>query len=253
MGTKAHYEDAGYYTATYADRTDDVAFYVARATARGGAVLELGCGNGRITLPLARAGLDVTGVDLSKPMLDDLRAHLAREDAAVRRRVSLRRGDMRKVRLKRRFRTVACPFNAFLHLYERPDVEAFLARAAAHLEPRGRLIFDVSIPEPEELSRNPDRLHRVPAFDYPGVGKVKYGERFEYERLRQLLFVSMEFEPVDPRHAGFRTPLVHRQFFPRELEALLHYNGFTIEERIGDFDGPPTEETATLALVCKRR
>lgn len=252
-GTAAHYEDPGYYAATYADRTDDVAFYVARTAARGGSVLELGCGNGRITLPIARAGLSITGVDLSKPMLDDLRTRLAAEDEAVRRRVTVRRGDMRKARVGERFRTVICPFNALLHLYERVDVEQFLARVAEHLEPKGRLIFDVSIPEPEELARNPERLHKVPAFDYPGVGKVKYGERFEYERLRQLLFVSMEFEPVAKGHDAFVTPLVHRQFFPRELEALLHYNGFAIEEQVGDFAGPPSEETATLAIIAKLR
>ena len=191
-------------------------------------MLELGCGNGRITLPLARAGLDVVGVDLSKPMLDDLRTRLRAEPEDVRARVRVRRGDMREVKTGRRFRTVICPFNAFLHLYEREDVERCLARVAAQLEPRGRFVLDVSIPEPEELARNPERLHKVPPFDYPGVGRVKYGERFEYERLRQLLFVSMEFEPTDKAQPAFRTPLVHRQFFPRELEALLHYNGFAI-------------------------
>lgn len=252
-GTSAHYEDPGYYAATYADRADDVAFYVARTAARGGTVLELGCGNGRITLPIARTGLAITGIDLAAPMLADLRVRLAAEPPEVRRRVTLRRGDMRRARLKQRFRTVICPFNAFLHLYERLDVEQCLARVAEHLEPRGRFILDVSIPEPEELARKPEQLHRVPAFDYPGVGKVKYGERFEYERLRQLLFVSMEFEPIDKKHAAFRTPLVHRQLFPRELEALLHYNGFAVEEQIGDFVGPATEETSTLALICKRR
>jgi SAM-dependent methyltransferase len=252
-GTSAHYEDPGYYAATYVDRKDDVAFYVTRCASRGGSVLELGCGNGRITLPLARAGLDVVGVDLSKPMLADLRTRLRAEPEAVRARVQLRRGDMRKARTARRYRTVICPFNAFLHLYERVDVEQCLARVTEQLEPRGRFVFDVSIPEPEEMARDPERLHKVPPFDYPGVGRVRYGERFEYERLRQLLFVSMEFEPTDKTHAAFRTPLVHRQFFPRELEALLHYNGFAIEELVGDFTGPPTEKTATLAFVCKRR
>jgi len=250
-GTAAHYEDPGYYSATYADRADDVAFYVARVAARGGEALELGCGNGRITLPIARAGLSITGVDLSRAMLDDLRERLKLEDRSVRQRVALRLGDMRAVRLRRRFRTVICPFNALLHLYERVDVEQFLARVTGHLERRGRLIFDVSIPEPEELARKPQQLHRVPAFDYPGVGKVRYAERFEYERLRQLLFVSMEFEPTAKANPPFQTPLVHRQFFPRELEALLHYNGFAIEEQIGDFAGPPSETTSTLALVCK--
>lgn len=268
-GTSAHYEDPAYYQATYLRRTEDVAFYVERARRCGGAVLEVGCGNGRITLPVARAGVSITGVDLSAPMLADLRVRLRAEPAEVRARVALRRADMRTMRVPatvtsggalegapvqatRRFRAVFCPFNTLLHLYERVDVERFLARVKAHLEPRGRLVLDVSIPEPEELARDPGKPHRVPPFKYPGVGRVRYAERFDYDRLRQILFVGMEFEPVDGR-PPFATPLAHRQFFPRELEALLHYNGFAIEEEVGDFAGPPTQTTATLALVCRVR
>jgi SAM-dependent methyltransferase len=251
-GTSAHYEDPAYYRATYEKRTGDVAFYVARCTARGGRVLEIGCGNGRITLPLARAGLAVTGLDLSRPMLADLRAALKAEPPEVEGRVHLVRGDMRSARVPGRFHTLICPFNAFLHLYQREDVERFLARVREHLAPRGRFLFDVSIPEPEELARKPEKPHRVPPFKYPGVGKVRYAERFDYDRLRQILFVSMEFEP----QAGgepFVTPLAHRQFYPRELEALLHYNRFAIEEEIGDFQGAPNEFTSTLAYVCRPR
>lgn len=251
-GTAAHYEDPAYYEATYRRRAEDVAFYVERATRARGVVLEVGCGNGRITLPIARAGRDVVGVDLSAAMLGDLRARLRAEPAEVRDRVKVARADMRRMRLGRRFRLVICPFNAFLHLYERVDVERFLARVHEHLEPRGRFVVDVSIPEPEELARDPEKPHRVPPFKYPGVGKVRYAERFDYDRLRQVLFVSMEFEPVGGGEP-FATPLAHRQFFPRELEALLHYNGFAIEETVGDFEGGPTQTTSNLALVCKAR
>jgi len=91
-GTRAHFEDADYYTQTYADRTDDVAFYVEAGVRAGGPVLEYGVGNGRIAIPLARRGVEVVGVDLSPPMLRDLRARLAREPAG-RDRVD-RRGEL---------------------------------------------------------------------------------------------------------------------------------------------------------------
>lgn len=261
-GTSAHYEDPAYYEAAYRRRTEDVAFYVERARRCGGAVLEVGCGNGRITLPVARAGVPIVGVDVSAAMLSDLRVRLRAEPAEVRQRVALRRADMRTMRVPPpggersaatgRFREVFCPFNTLLHLYQRVDVERFLARVKAHLAPRGRLVLDVSIPEPEELARDPEKPHRVPPFKYPGVGRVRYAERFDYDRLRQILFVGMEFEPLDGS-PPFATPLAHRQFHPRELEALLHYNGFAVEEELGDFQGPPTATTATLALVCRVR
>ena len=165
-GSLAHYEDPAYYTKTYSSRVDDVRYYAALASAcaeaRRGPVLEYGCGNGRITLPMARTGASVVGVDLSAPMLADLRARLREEPPEVRRRVTLRRGDMRAARIGRRFALVVCPFNAFLHLYTRRDVEGFLARAREHLTPRGELVFDVSVPAPAELARDPARTRASP-------------------------------------------------------------------------------------------
>lgn len=249
-GTTAHYEDPAYYQKTYADRTDDVRFYVREAKRIGGPVLEYGCGNGRISLELARAGLEVIGVDLSDTMLADLRARLKGEPPDVRARVTVKRGDMRALKLRRKVPLVICPFNAFLHLYTREDVERFLARTREHLAPRGRLVFDVSMPEASELARPASRLYRTRPFVYPGVGRVRYGERFDYDPLRQILFVNMEFEPMSGSEA-FATPLAHRQFFPQELEALLHYNGFVTERIVGDFQGEPDRETQTLAYVAK--
>lgn len=251
-GSCAHYEDPAYYDKTYARRSNDVAFYVELAKTARGSVLEYGCGSGRMTIPMARAGARVTGVDLSAPMLAKLKSALAGEDAETKKRVTLKQGDMRETKLRSKHALVICPFNAFLHLYTREDVERFLARVRAHLAPGGRFVFDVSIPDPEELSRKPERLCRTPPFVYPGIGRVRYGERFDYEPLRQVLFISMEFEP-ESGAAAFMTPLAHRQFFPRELEALLHYNGFAIEKELGDFDGKPTHESRMLVIFATPR
>ena len=257
-GTSAHYEDPAYYTKTYQARVEDVRFYVDLAETAGGPVLEYGCGNGRISIPAARAGAKLTGVDLSAPMLADLRARLREEPEDVRARLTLRRGDMRTLRLKQRFPLVICPFNAFLHLYTRPDVERFLARAREHLTPKGQLVFDVSVPEPEELARDPERAFSTPRFRYPNPDgsagpTVRYAERFDYDKIRQVLFVAMEFAPVDGSDP-WMTPLAHRQFYPQELEALLHYNGFEITERYGDFfRSPLATHSATMVVCCRAR
>lgn len=138
---RAHFEDADYYTHTYAERTEDVAFYVEAGVRSGGPVLEYGIGNGRIAIPLARRGVEVAGVDLSRPMLADLRARVAKEPPAVRApRARARRRHGARARLGERFALVTCPFNTALHLYERRDVEAWLARVREHLTPRGELL-----------------------------------------------------------------------------------------------------------------
>jgi SAM-dependent methyltransferase len=257
-GTSAHYEDPAYYAKTYRSRVEDVRYYVDLAAHAGGPVLEYGCGNGRVTLPMARAGAEVVGVDLSAPMLADLRAQLRDEPPEVRERVTVRRGDMRSFRAGRRFPLVICPFNAFLHLYTRPDVERFLAGVRAHLTARGELVFDISIPEPEELARDPGRAFAAPRFRYPGEGgrpgpMVRYAERFDYDKLRQVLFVAMEFTPEGGAEP-WMTPLAHRQFYPQELFALLHYNGFTVTEQHGDFFRSPLAATSHhLILHCRAR
>ena len=103
VGSNAHYEDPDYYTSSYKRRIDDVQFYVELARRRGGPVLELGIGNGRVALPIARHGIEVFGVDRSAPMLADLRERATGEPAEVRARIGWRRADMRSVRLGRRF------------------------------------------------------------------------------------------------------------------------------------------------------
>lgn len=253
VGSAAHYEDPAYYAQTYRSREEDVAYYLAHATRSGGPVLEIGVGNGRIALPIARAGIEVTGIDASAPMLNDLRARLKAEPEAVQKRVRLRRGDMRKLRLGRRFQSVYCTFNTALHLYTRPDVEAFLARAREHLAPDGELVVDLSMPIADDLARDPNRAYRAPRFRHPTAGMVRYEEYFDYDPVRQILFVSMSFEPVDGQPA-FVTPLAHSQFYPREWEALLHYNGFEATALYGDFlGGPLTRLSETMIWHAKKR
>lgn len=254
-GARAHFADPVYYTAAYADRTADIDYYVGLATEADCSVLEYGCGNGRIALPLARLGLPVTGVDHSPAMLADFRRRLRQEPADVRGRVTLRRGDMRAVQLGRRYGLVLCTFNTLLHLYTRRDMERFCAGVLQHLRPGGRFVFDVSLPDPVELGRDPLRPYHSPRFRHASTGQVvRYSECFEYEPLSQILEIRMRFEPKHRPEDHWSTPLTHRQFFPQELEALLHYNGLRIETVHADYGpGPPDRQTQMLAYQCAAR
>jgi len=173
--------------------------------------------------------------------------------------VKLRRGDMRKVELGTRFPLVISPFNTLLHLYTREDVERWLARVQQHLLPNGELVFDVTMPIPHDLARRPDLAYHTPSFVHPTEGRVSYHEYFDYDRVRQILFVSMCFARQDKgkrKGSGssgdtertFMTPLAHRQFFPREIEALLHYNGFAVTKVSGDFSGGPLVQDSDVMV-----
>jgi SAM-dependent methyltransferase len=253
-GSRAHYEDPTYYTATYRRRIDDVQYYVTQATRTGGPMLEYGVGNGRVALPVARHGVHVTGVDHSRAMLGDLRQRIRLERDDVRARMQLRLGDMRAARLKTRFPLVVCPFNAALHLYTRVDVERFLARVHAHLTPSGTFIVDLAVPSFIDLMRDPARPFRGANFRHPTRDEVvRYTERFDYDCIRQVLFVTTDLEPVGKPEQAWQVPLAHRQFFPQEWEALLHYNGFAVDDVFGDFYGGPLTRTSDVMVWHARR
>src|SRR5690554_907147 len=98
---------AEYYDhVTSSGKRQDVAFFVEMAQAAGGAVLEIGCGTGRVLIPTARTGVSITGFDLSTAMLNVCRRRLAQEPEAVQARVQLVQGDMRDFDLGRTFALV---------------------------------------------------------------------------------------------------------------------------------------------------
>ncbi len=234
-GTSSPYQDTDYYTDTYKARVDDVAYYVAVARDLGGPVLEYGTGNGRIALPLARAGIDVVGLDASPTMLQSFRAALREEIAEVAARVSLAEGDMRTLKLGRKFPVVFATFNTALHLYSVQDTIEFLARVREHLEPGGTFVCDLSVPVLGDLLRDPNKSQAVPPFRHPRVGRVKYREYFDYDALTQVLAVRTTFEPMNGKDAPFEQLLTHRQFFPKEWEAYLVFAGFEGLRVYGDF------------------
>jgi SAM-dependent methyltransferase len=252
FGSLAHYADPAYYDLTYRQRKQDVQFYcqLARSAEH---VLEYGCGNGRITLPMARAGAAVTGVDLSKPMLNDFAQRLSNEHATVRERIRLQHADMRKFATTERYPLILAPFNTLLHLYEPAECLEFLARVHEHLADGGRFVFDVSLPQPADLGRAANKRLRAPDFVHPSTGEsFEYYERFEYDPIRQLLVVWMEFVPKDGQ-PGFTIPLSHRQFYPQEIKALLLTSGFVDVSFTSDFSAEaPGGYTDSLVIECRK-
>ncbi|MEO0324196.1 MAG: class I SAM-dependent methyltransferase [Myxococcota bacterium] len=254
-GSESHYRDAAYYDQAYRRRQRDREWYVAFAQERlapGARILELGCGTGRIGLALAEAGFSVLGVDAMAPMLARAEARRAKRPRRVRERLAFVRGDLRRVRLGERFDLVISPFNVFMHLYERRDVEQALATVAAHARRGARFAFDVLLPDPVSLGRDPERVYRVGHVSRSGV-RYRYRERFCWDPMAQVQHVDLAFLGVeDPTDFELQT-LTHRHFFPRELEALLHYNGFAIERHEGDWDGEALAPFHESQVIVARR
>lgn len=255
VGSEAHYEDGRYYDQAYRRRRHDVRFYTDLAVRSGGAVLELGVGTGRVAFAIAKAGIDIVGVEPMAPMLERAAERAAQLPRATADRIELRHGSLERLRLRRRFPLVIAPFNVWMHLYTREQLERGFATVRHHLQPGGRFVFDVLLPDPVSMARNPARRYRGGEVPHPrGETKYRYSEYFSYDPMTQIETTIMDFEHPTKKSESFCTPLTQRQFFPAELEALLHYNGFVVESHTGDFTGKPiTAATESQVVVAKLR
>ncbi|MCI0652724.1 MAG: hypothetical protein L0Z55_12670, partial [Planctomycetes bacterium] len=186
------------------------------------------------------------------------RRRAAQLEPAARARTRFLLGDLTRVRLRRRFPLVIAPFNVFMHLYTRSEFLAALATARAHLARGGDLAFDVRMPQPAELARDPERWYPARPYVHPADGRrYSYREAFRYDPVTQIQTIKMESRALAPPRRRRSVLLAHRQYFPVELEALLAAGGFSIAARCGDFFGAPltaeSESQILLATPARRR
>jgi SAM-dependent methyltransferase len=239
---------ADYYDASplVANRKQDLAFYLETAAASRGPVLELGCGTGRIAIPIAESGLRVSGLDISRKMLE--RAEQKRSALAPERRDLLRlmHGDMTSFELRERFPLIIIPFRPFQHLLSVAAQLRCLNCARRHLADGGRLVMDFFQTDAARM-HDPKFLeaHFVAEYEMPAARKVRLFERIAaFHRAEQGNDVEMAFEVTEPgghvdRHVFAFT---FRYFFRYEVEHLLARCGFRLVETFGDFDRSPLQD-----------
>jgi len=230
-----------YYDAAYAAMDlADAPFYVDLAKESGGPVLEIGCGTGRVLLPTAREGVEIHGVDNSAPMLATLKENLAREDAAVRNRVTLHAGDMREFRLNRKFPLVTIPFRPMQHMFTVADQVSALKSAAAHVAAGGILAFDVFYPKVDvsQVRIGEERLEVEwsPA-SHPEAVIRRYVRTESVDKIAQNYGVTFIFrtyrngqrtsEETDALKMSYYTyPHLRALFLLAGLETLAEYSSF---------------------------
>jgi len=237
----------------------DVAFYVEMARAASGAVLEIGCGTGRILIPMAKAGARVTGLDASSAMLAVCRDALAAQPENLQNRVTLVKGDMRAFDLRRQFELVVIPFRPFQHLLTVDDQLACLAAIHRHLVPGGKLVLDIFNPSIPHLAPNESTppLPEEPEFTLPDGRRVT-------RRIRMLgrdLFrqtQQVEFSYIVTHPDGCEERVVQRSetryLFRFEAEHLLARSGFDVEDLFADYDKSPygSKYPGELIFVARR-
>jgi len=191
------------------------------ALAGQGRALEFAIGTGRVAVPLSEQGISVTGIELSAPMVDELRTKVDADQIPVV------IGDMATTQVPGEFTLVYLVFNTISNLLTQSEQVACFRNAARHLSPGGRFVIELWVPE----------LRKLPPGQQATVGQVEPGYILldTYDVLHQQV-VSHHFHFGDDKQAElFRSP--HRYIWPAELDLMAQLAGFELESRHADWTG----------------
>lgn len=246
---------ARYYDLTHDALTEDVAFVVELATAQDGPVLEMGCGSGRLLVPLARAGLSVVGLDNSLVMLEHAEARLAREPETVARRVVLVAGDVTRPSVaadSAPYGLIVFGYNTWLHL-DSKQAAAALRQVKGMLAPGGRFLIDVE---------NPFTLAEAGGDSLLALeGVLEDRERNELvvqtaawrsQPTEQVVDVTWLYDASSVEGGPVRRVVARMRYhyhYPHEIELLLDQAGLRQVALYGDYNRRPFDEVSERLLV----
>ena len=249
-----------YYDCYSTGLEGDVQFYIEEASKADTPVLEIGCGTGRILLPMAEAGCQVVGLDQAPAMLELTREKLASMSPETQSRVELVEGDMRAFSLERRFSLITIPYRAFLHLLNPKDQRRALTCIREHLTDNGHLVFNIFDPDLEVIATHLGTLgtglHKDSEFIHPHNGnRVVVWTTRQYDPERQMLEQDTIFEELDESGQAIAKtyrPLRLRYVHRYEMRYLLELCGFKVEELYGDFRRRPFRYGQEQIWVARR-
>jgi SAM-dependent methyltransferase len=219
-------------------------YYVELSRWASGDVLELACGTGQLTVPVASAGIPIVGLDLSTPMLNTAKERAAAASVSIEFLV----GDMRKFDLGRRFALIFIARNSLLHLHSTEDILAAFAMVRRHLAPGGTFAFDVFNSNLERLARPAGQRFPVMQVETELFGTLSVEETNDYDNATQVNRACWYVSAPGKRDAWV-LPLVLRSIFPQELPLLLAAGGFHLKSRMGDLSQTPFDSTSR-SQVC---
>jgi SAM-dependent methyltransferase len=226
-----------------------VPFYVDLARQQGGAVLELACGTGQLTIPIALDGLPTVGLDVSDAMLNVARARAAATDASV----AFVRGDMRDFAFRQKFSLIFGARNSLLHLLSREDLLAALIAVRRHLAADGVFAFDIFNPDHRRLARPVGQRFPVMAVHTSRFGVLTVEEAQGYDPTTQVNRGTWYISTADQRDAWI-VPMILRSIFPEELLSLLSDAGFELISRFGELSRVPFDASSRVQVcLCRPR
>ncbi len=243
---------AKFYDYEQKDFVKDIPFYVEFAKRCGGEVMELGCGTGRVLLPIAREGIQITGLDASPEMLGVAQKKI---DEKIKNNVTLLQGDMKCFELSKKFSFIFIAFRSFQCLLTKEDQVSCLRSVWKHLRDDGTLIIDLFAPR-HDLLAQVERKFDLPEF-YDEEENVEIARRCEdkYDLAKQTLHEDRFYEWTDKsgKSCCQKWSFVLSYLFRYETQLLLEKCGFTVEEVYGDFNKSPYDYYSGEQIFVARK
>ncbi len=251
---------AHYYDLTHADLTEDIDYILelvgeTAVSAQVSSILELGCGSGRLLLPLAKAGHHVTGIDTSPVMLSRARERLNREPATIQQRVILHQADMTQFTTEAAYDWIIVPYNTFMHLSPQ-QMSLALKKMGQSLAENGRLLIDLINPVAVANTPNDRMLTLENTFVDPENGHTVVQQSSSFvDEANQILHITWLYDATPPEGGAIHRTVAQAQYhylYPHQLELLLQEAGLHLLALSGSHQNSPFNEESDRLIVLAR-
>lgn len=251
----SHYDWPDYYDIISSGLDHDVEFYANLAEEVEGKVLELGCGTGRVTIPIARRGIEIVGLDSNSFMLE--KGTRKGKMARIGDHMQFIEGDMREFHFRGTFSLIIIPYRSFLHLLTVQEQMDTLRNIYRHLPSGGIFALNVFVPKINHLYEEDDKSSTRGIYDIPGSeDRLAVWDFTRFDHYMQIGEIIRQYERLNVKGEVIQriiSPLHIRYVFPFELHHLLKLSGFSVVHKYGDFYKTPFgPESQELIIVARK-
>ena len=193
-------------------------------------LLELCCGTGRLTIPLAKDGYDICGVDYISSMLEQ--AKVKASEAGLE--INFIEADIRTLNLQEKFDLIFIPFNSIHHLYKNEDLFQALEGVKNHLKKEGVFLLDCFNPDIQYIAESENGQRLIAEYTTCDERKVLIKQTMRYEKATQINRIKWHYWINGEFHSVQNMDM--RLFFPQESDSYLQWAGFEIVHKFGSFE-----------------
>lgn len=241
----------------YPARNEDIPFYLQKASQFGSPILELACGTGRVTIPLAKEGFSVYGLDLSQEMLSIFKQKCRDLPRDTFEKITMKQEEMTNFSFNTSFKLVLIPFHSFQALSSDEEARNCLECVYHHLDEDGTFILNVSRLSGGFAENWEPGLEAQESIMFLEDGQyvTRYTIFQELDQGRRLMAFDnlYRISGLGTEAEEYRDHLQIRYYEEDNLRSLLNEGGFEIVEEMGWYDGTPIEDGEEFILVCRKK